>query len=804
MKRFAAPVILSFCLPAAACATGFFSDTFNAPDSASFDAAELTGRRGGLLAESVQLRSGRIQHSLSVNRVRLDRNNGSGNLRFQDGFSLPALVLTDFAGNTTGPVILNEGGLRIAFDWTPVNNTDANWLSFSVGYTVADVTQRVNEAQTDFGLLFRNNGGTQYFNNGVGITGGTFAVPAVAPHRAVIELSITSFEDAAPGVSDITANAWVDGTQVLTNHPFNLENNFGLFHMELGSNIAGPFFDNLIVSGLDGVAQSLSNYDFFSNAVTGTLVGTLKPELSTINDEALTFTLVSGDGDMDNDKFRITGDRLEAGGFNFLPEPDGTRYSVRVKATGSLSGKVSEEVYSLRVVADSDNDGLVDSWEETKAGNLTDLKGNANGPGPGPGTGNFDGDSLTDLEEYNLRTSFDLNPKSADTDGDTLEDGSEITGAGGRPPTNPTKPDTDADGLSDLLESHSGFFENAANPGTNPADYDSDDDLFPDGYEVLRGSVPLDSQSLPTLPPGLMISALTTDEASGLSPDKFYTHKISGASPATVNGVTFDVLTVAAPVADFTWTANINETTLAARNEIVDGITPAGNTWQPGVSDVTGAGLTELLRGFTYASTADQPGRSQRWVLSNLTPGQAYEARLYIRPWAPLAGSGRPLSLTFSNGTQTVNAYVLEDRPGLMLNNGNPHSAFSLSFPYTAEGTELIIDTQVPPTTLPISGSWHLYGLTNEGIGLVPEAFEITGLTLQTTPVPAANLTFSSVNGAFYAVDYATAMNSAGEPGGWIELVTNLPSEGTSTSYQDTVAVGTGPRIFYRIRRITP
>lgn len=804
MKRFAVPVILSLLLPVGAHATGFFSDTFNAPDSASFDASDLLGRRGGLLADSTQLRSGRIQHSLSVNRVRLARVDGSGNLRFQDGFSLPTAVLTDFAGIATGPSILNEGGLRIAFTWTPANNTDANWLSFSAGYNTLDVAQRVNAAQTDFGLLFRNNGGTQYFNNNAGTTGGTFAVPAVQPHRAVIELAVTSFADAAQGVSDITANAWVDGTQVLTNYAFNLENNLGLFHMELGSNIAGSFVDNLIVSGLNGVAQSLSNYDFFSNAALGSLVGILQPELSSTNQEPLTFSLVSGDGDMDNSKFRITGDRLEAGGFSFLPEPDGTRYSVRVKATGTLSGKVSEEIYLLKVVADSDNDGLVDTWEEDKAQNLTDLKGNASGPGPGPGTGNFDGDTLTDLQEYNLRATYDLNPKAADTDGDTLEDGSEITGVAPRPATNPTRADTDADGLSDAVETNSGNFGNAGDPGTNPTDYDSDNDLFPDGYEAIRGSSPLDIIALPALPPGLVIGALTSDETSGISGSKFYTHKISGASPATVNGVTFDVLTVAAAVADFTWTASINETMAAARAEIVDGITPAGNTWVPGVSGVTGAGLTELLRGFVYGSTADLPGRSQRYLLSNLAPGQAYDVRLYVRPWAPAAGSGRPLSLTFTNGTQTVNAYVLEDRPGSMLNNGNQHSAYYLSFPYTAQGTELVIDAVVPATTLAVSGSWHLYGLTNEGIGLVPVTFEITGLTLQSTPVPAANLTFSSVSGAFYAVDYSTTLAATGEPGGWIELVTGLPSEGTATSYQDTVAVGTRPRIFYRVRRVNP
>ena len=44
--------------------------------------------------------------------------------------------------------------------------------------------------------------------------------------------------------------------------------------------------------------------------------------------------------------------------------------------------------------------------------------------------------------------------------------------------------------------------------------------------------------------------------------------------------------------------------------------------------------------------------------------------------------SGRPQSVTFSNGAQSVNAYILEDRPGIMLENNNPDSAYALVIPY--------------------------------------------------------------------------------------------------------------------------
>ena len=159
-------------------------------------------------------------------------------------------------------------------------------------------------------------------------------------------------------------------------------------------------------------------------------------------------------------------------------------------ATGTLIDNFS--VSTLGVFEpDSDVDGLPDSWEMTKAGNLTDLTGSLSGPGPGAGTGNFDADTLTDLQEYqNFATYPDLNPKVADSDADGLEDGLEVNGSAPRPPSNPTSADSDGDGLSDAIETNSGTFVNAGNPGTSPVNADTDGDQFPDGYEIQRGSNP--------------------------------------------------------------------------------------------------------------------------------------------------------------------------------------------------------------------------------------------------------------------------------------------------------------------------
>ena len=95
-------------------------------------------------------------------------------------------------------------------------------------------------------------------------------------------------------------------------------------------------------------------------------------------------------------------------------------------------------------MTDSDSDGLPDFWEnQFFPGDLTKLAY----------TGDFDGDGLPDGDEY-LRS------------------------------TDPTKKDTDGDGLSDLVENDWGFYADPTNTGTSPIKVDTDGDGRPDGEEV--------------------------------------------------------------------------------------------------------------------------------------------------------------------------------------------------------------------------------------------------------------------------------------------------------------------------------
>ena len=136
--------------------------------------------------------------------------------------------------------------------------------------------------------------------------------------------------------------------------------------------------------------------------------------------------------------------------------------------------------------SDDDEDGLPDLWEEKLVDNLEDLNGNASGPGPGSGTGDFDGDGLTDLDEYE-ETKTD--PTKADTDDDGLSDGVETnTGtyvSATNTGTNPKKADTDRDGLADGVETNTGKLVDAENTGTDPNNSDTDGDGYADLFDAF-------------------------------------------------------------------------------------------------------------------------------------------------------------------------------------------------------------------------------------------------------------------------------------------------------------------------------
>ena len=499
--------------------------------------------------------------------------------------------------------------------------------------------------------------------------------------------------------------------------------------------------------------------------------------------------------------------RVAAGGDSLVMDQDayglnnGTRFSYTFTATAASRVLTVTQTgvgpFHLSALAnrtappasgDTDADELADTWEIEKAGNLADLTGLLAGPGPGSGTGDFDNDGLIDAAEYMARLLYPgLNPTVADTDGDGLSDGAEIYPTAPRAATNPTVADSDGDGLNDFVENNSGNFVNAGSPGTNPNSVDSDGDQYPDGYEVGYGGDPTLNTSFPTaLPAGITLGVVTDEVSTGISASEVFTHKISGGSAATINGIALDVLDTATTPANFNWNGN-------AGGKNIIGPAINNGTWNPAAGNVTGAGNLQMFGTFTYSGGGAAPGNLQHFTLSALEPGLTYEMRLFIRKWDD--GTVRPEYLKFTNGAQITNFYILEDRPGTVLGNGNDNSAYYISFTYVAQAATMTLEAKVANVSSG-NGSFHMYGLTNREASL-PPPLDFTSIVR--VPGVSTTLTWASRPLRTYKVEVTTNLVN------WIELSDNEPSGGASTSFVDTFAETQNyPRALYKVTDVTP
>ncbi|MDB4659414.1 hypothetical protein OAE43_01640, partial [Akkermansiaceae bacterium] len=170
---------------------------------------------------------------------------------------------------------------------------------------------------------------------------------------------------------------------------------------------------------------------------------------------------ITEDGDFDIYNFfyreNPSDDWTQYGPTDLAQDFDNTAVGMFQKThNNNLGVTTAFDYFTVDVIAsltgdDSDGDGIDDGWELARTaepGNLTDLNGLKTGPGPGADTGDFDGDGLTDLEEYDLAvtnaTYPAIDPTLADTDDDGRDDGDEVNGVGA-PATDPTNRDSDGD-----------------------------------------------------------------------------------------------------------------------------------------------------------------------------------------------------------------------------------------------------------------------------------------------------------------------------------------------------------------------
>ncbi|MEN8866724.1 MAG: hypothetical protein ABF380_05125 [Akkermansiaceae bacterium] len=338
-----------------------------------------------------------------------------------------------------------------------------------------------------------------------------------------------------------------------------------------------------VTSNNTAVPAPFDGADIFDDNWGGASVGNSgRADFGTLNNTSnivLTFTGlddslsydVTGGGNFNNNNFDTvwTSGGTTATTVNNVT-PFVTLSSLTTDGTGNLSITITRASAQLLFSAvtltamepptDIDSDGIPDHFEERYfPGDLTALNGLATGPGPGSSSGDFDGDGLTDLEEFTLITDGifpTLSPVDEDSDEDTLLDGVESNSGtyidASDTGTSPVKNDTDDDGLFDNVETNTANFIDATNTGTNPNLADSDGDNLSDGAKVLEspssnpnltdsdndtfnddierqfGSDPSDSNSLPDFNQGY-----TAFGGDWLSPTAFASVDLNGNALGT-------------------------------------------------------------------------------------------------------------------------------------------------------------------------------------------------------------------------------------------------------------------------------
>jgi hypothetical protein len=231
--------------------------------------------------------------------------------------------------------------------------------------------------------------------------------------------------------------------------------------------------------------------------------------------------------------------------------------------------------------ADSDKDGMPDDWETHYFGNLT--QGAAD---------DFDKDGMTNLQEYTLGT----DPTKADTDGDGLSDGDEVN----KYKTDPFNPDTDGDGLSDGDEVNK--------YKTDPLKTDTDGDSLTDAQEVLfYHTNPLVANTALVTITGAAANMITSGDSGGgldLQGNFLYAVNVSSAGAAGKAGD-----------ADFT-ADTVDGVRVIAGNNLPTWDTPAIGNGTP--NDLV---IDKVLQSIRYDPTINVQ-------LSNLVPESTYQVQL--------------------------------------------------------------------------------------------------------------------------------------------------------------------------------
>ncbi|MGK0185618.1 MAG: hypothetical protein ACI9R3_001396 [Verrucomicrobiales bacterium] len=431
---------------------------------------------------------------------------------------------------------------------------------------------------------------------------------------------------------------------------------------------------------------------------------------------------------------------------------------------------LNEVMFFQNPAADSDGDGMIDSWELEHFGDLTrDGTEDEDEPAPDgltnkqehdkrtdPKDPDSDDDMLTDGDEVNT---YMTNPNASDTDGDTLSDGAEVL----THMSNPTLFDSDGDSLSD------GDEVNIYN--TRPDVADSDGDGQDDGFEIALGSDPNSAASKADVVVTTAVFTGADDEGLDFEGEFLYAVNASSLGEAGQVGDAY-----------FTDELSTDGYTIDAVNDI-----PAwGGEMDFGDGD-DNDNLEMVMSGIRWSPAPT----GVLLTMENLEPGRRYKLqtlhaeRCCDRGWN-----------TFINGARVVrdfNAGRLQlgdlDNPA---GDAGGESGAVVAIEFIA--TSATLEVELNGADVPFAdGNAILNGVTLEVLSSsIP--FAISSIVKDSGEV---TLTWNSSPGREYAVEYKDDLAAAV----WQELDDGVVSEGAETAFTDDAPARTGAAIgWYRVR----
>ncbi|MEW6777457.1 MAG: hypothetical protein AB1405_14265 [Bdellovibrionota bacterium] len=319
---------------------------------------------------------------------------------------------------------------------------------------------------------------------GVDMTGAT--VLDIFPDTCDESYSIIAtydFYSSSVSTIDICEDGYVTGTDVDGNRRLGIVN-MGLPDLSFGDVVAMPFHDDLLQVYNDGNPSEISvlTGDTCGGATCATIQWA-NMALQNNPDARLTFQITFlSTGEIVFNYIEMTGAGSDGSGATIgLQDDDATSWNLYSHNT---PGAV-ETAQGVSFAPDTDKDGLSDAFEDADrdgavdAGETDQADSDSDDDGAGDGGEAFagtdpnddadpatvtdaDSDGLSSLDEAYLGT----RDNDADSDGDTIDDGDEITD--NSPPFDPALADSDGDGIDDFTEDDTDGTE-----ARNPADFDA-------------------------------------------------------------------------------------------------------------------------------------------------------------------------------------------------------------------------------------------------------------------------------------------------------------------------------------------